>query len=617
VGVGWVRCALPEFSSSSVVTNVVSPVWYVDQKMKSGQTTPVLSERAGMANVKRYAVAYLVMALVAQMLAIGAANPAAAQTFSEGEDYRFDYLLGTDGNGDPITVDWQLFGGAVELPYWVHEDVVSAGYLDSVHSAFQTWEDAPGSLVSFSFQGVTSVLSEATFANFTWGQPSDGINVVSFGPTAPGIAGRGGLNGDQITIDPVTGLAGNGSGHFDVTIDESGVFAVGAVAGRLDIESLLLHEIGHTLGLGHPTNRPQSIMHSELSGNEIQRSLGAADVYALSLLYPDPGTLASFNPAQPGHSMASNAAGYSVFTLLKEDGQLFTIRQSPNGSFGNWIELGRGNWASANVAIDENGRAEIVAVKATGALHTRSWLLNGTFGPWTRHGASTWATDSSPSVGTSGSNITIAAIKEDGRLYTRQRSTSGGWAGFKKHGKAGWAQLDVAVADDGDLWYAATKNDGRLFVRKQINGNWSGFAKQGKATWATDMRPSISARSSGVVYAALKADGTLYTRSNNGSWSGFLKQGSSNWVSASVDTNEAGAIVLGAVKDTGLLYTRTKSGSWNSFSLQSGQFSIEADPSVALAGSSASYVAVRPTGQMVNRVGSGSSRTLGASNWAN
>ena len=218
------------------------------------------------------------------LLVGGLTNPTAAQGFVEGPDYRFEVFV-TNG-GPNFRASWDLFGGPEQLPYYIHEHVIAAGYEQAVRNAFNTWQAVPNQRVSFSYQGSTSRLSEIVFANGTFGQPTDGFNVVSFGSLPTGVAGRAGLNG-TFAVDGAGNPTGSGVGHFDVTLSTAAQFTVGVAPKRVDVESLMLHEIGHVLGLTHPTSRTQAVMWGNVESNSTKRILDPADVYALQLNYSE------------------------------------------------------------------------------------------------------------------------------------------------------------------------------------------------------------------------------------------------------------------------------------------------------------------------------------------
>jgi hypothetical protein len=71
--------------------------------------------------------------------------------------------------------------------------------------------------------------------------------------------------------------------HFDAT---EHTWAVGAVAGALDIESIAVHEVGHLLGLRHSSDR-SAVMYPTVKVDFTARTLQADDLAAVRSLYPD------------------------------------------------------------------------------------------------------------------------------------------------------------------------------------------------------------------------------------------------------------------------------------------------------------------------------------------
>lgn len=235
-------------------------------------------------------------ALAVIFLATAIASTADAQgTYKRPADYNFfaDFEYTFAGNDQIAPKNWNIYGGAMGLPYYIHVDVIAAGFEPAVRRAFQTMEDDPGSDVSFVYKGSTTVLSEIRIVNgLCCPQPSDNFNVVSFGNLPQGSGstlndlGRGGLGGffDQ---DPFTGAPlGTGDGRFDITLANGETFVDGAQSGAFDVESLVLHELGHALGLAHPTLNEATVMWGILDSGTMRRNLHPADRAGLAELYP-------------------------------------------------------------------------------------------------------------------------------------------------------------------------------------------------------------------------------------------------------------------------------------------------------------------------------------------
>lgn len=62
-------------------------------------------------------------------------------------------------------------------------------------------------------------------------------------------------------------------------------FAEGPVSGRVDLESLMVHEFGHVLGLTHTAEHEYSVMHAYLSSSSLRREPTDLDRDSLSCEY--------------------------------------------------------------------------------------------------------------------------------------------------------------------------------------------------------------------------------------------------------------------------------------------------------------------------------------------
>jgi len=165
--------------------------------------------------------------------------------------------LGTRIGANFVPLHWAAF----PIRYFVtNRDVpgVTAPQLQqAVSSALTTWSAVPNVSISSQFVG------------FTGASPlsGDGMTVIGF-QNRPDLDRT--LGATSFTIDSVTGEV------IESDIFLNGVFswsvAPGGEAGRQDVESIALHELGHLLGLGH-----SAIGETELFGGG-RRVLGAETV---------------------------------------------------------------------------------------------------------------------------------------------------------------------------------------------------------------------------------------------------------------------------------------------------------------------------------------------------
>ena len=139
-------------------------------------------------------------------------------------------------------------------------------YVDAVHAAFTEWQDVPGSYISFSDEG----------AGTNWPAYSeDGHNTLGFATLAVGTAGLA-----------TTWYQGGTIVEVDIRLNTRTGWSVGAVAGAIDLQSVLTHEIGHLVGLDH-SDLSAATMYPSVGTNSIAwRTLHEDDIAGVSAIYP-------------------------------------------------------------------------------------------------------------------------------------------------------------------------------------------------------------------------------------------------------------------------------------------------------------------------------------------
>lgn len=161
-------------------------------------------------------------------------------------------------------------------------------------AAFATWEAVPTATVAFSFVGFTGA---SPFAD-------DGLSVIGFEsvPEEDRVLGSTGF-----TIDTQTGQIV----EADIFINSAFQWSTvdGGDGSRFDLQSVLTHEIGHFIGLGHSLLGETSLLGPGSRrvlassavmfpiafgrGNTLDRQLQPDDIAGVSVLYPSSGFTAA------------------------------------------------------------------------------------------------------------------------------------------------------------------------------------------------------------------------------------------------------------------------------------------------------------------------------------
>ncbi len=165
-------------------------------------------------------------------------------------------------NGQTITLKWKT----MPVRYFVSNAMavpnVTIDLFDAaVARAFATWQAVPTSAITYQRVGFTPARP----------QDDDGMTVLGFEPHPEQDRV---LAATSFTVDGEMGAIVEADIFFNAAFPWS--VASGGEAGRYDLESIALHEIGHLTGLGH----------SALGETELQPSGGRRVISAEAVMFP-------------------------------------------------------------------------------------------------------------------------------------------------------------------------------------------------------------------------------------------------------------------------------------------------------------------------------------------
>jgi predicted Zn-dependent protease len=179
------------------------------------------------------------------------------------------YKVNTADNNAPVK--WTTPSAA----YVVNVSGAPADFLGAVLASMQTWTDVPESDFAFAYNGTT--------ASHTWGD-MDGVNVVDFGALTSTFEEALGVNTFWFTS---TGqMLGS-----DIRLNSRYAFSTNGQAGTYDLQSLMTHELGHSLSLAdlYDSQDAAKVMYGFLHhGDTSKRTLHWDDRDGIAYLYPSP-----------------------------------------------------------------------------------------------------------------------------------------------------------------------------------------------------------------------------------------------------------------------------------------------------------------------------------------
>jgi hypothetical protein len=196
-----------------------------------------------------------------------------------------------------------------------------------VRSRFDMWQALPDSYVSFRFTGVCASSPAAS---------GDGVNTVGWGRLAGSAAGvalpgasqetpyRSGLGGDLVEVDIIVDdrlLTG-----FDQSTALNHLLPV-----------IVLHEIGHFIGLGH-SERGGAVM----APSSLQLELSEDDVAGVRALYPGPQRATNLSVGDAACTGAAIAATFSWTPSAEADGYWLDFSLDPAFSSFAGVYVGPG-----------------------------------------------------------------------------------------------------------------------------------------------------------------------------------------------------------------------------------------------------------------------------------
>lgn len=397
--------------------------------------------------------------------------------------------LGKSGQVDQATL------AAMSAPRCAHPENEHAGLDESEKFAFINANVWNKNVIKFRVTSTTAdipfstVTSATRAAAFTWNNSSRlevdstssntfDIEVKFFSKGAPPAGWSDFSSANVLAYANKTRLAINDSFNW--------AFTAGGTNPHL--ESIFLHELGHSLGLHHSSISTSVVMYPSLSPGQVRSGLSLDDTLAIKVLYRDPWVSFGGTTTDIASGGTGRAAG-STWAILA------------NGAVASWT-------GSTWQAVNQTGTS--IAVDATGA----PWVTKADGSMWMLPSGGVWTQilGSARDIG----------ISEAGQVWAVGSVIDGNGNSplFKRNGIF-WDQSDevgarVSVDSTGRVWIV--KGDGTIRRRTTaagFSGSWEtlpGCATDiaggpqrtvwatGLTTWAANCHPTSTVNRTAMLW---------------------------------------------------------------------------------------------------------------------
>ncbi len=194
----------------------------------------------------------------------------------------------------------------------------STNVLPRVQNAFLTWTKTKVSCTSYDVQNGTSFSTPTGIAAVSASDHQNNVlwlggNSWRYGAATLGLTGTSynATNGEILDAD--------------MELNDNINWSSTGAANTYDFESVVLHEAGHFLGLGHTPNDASAVMYPSVAAGDIKRTLAQADITDVCTVYPGNGVPGSQGSTCLQTSNCATTGGLSCLGAVGSTSKICTV----------------------------------------------------------------------------------------------------------------------------------------------------------------------------------------------------------------------------------------------------------------------------------------------------
>ena len=201
-----------------------------------------------------------------------------------------------------------------------------------------------------------------------------GFNQVSTGGDIR-ISWQVGDHGDGYPFDGPSNVLAHAfyPTHGGLHFDDDETWTDNNPPSGVDLVTVAIHELGHSLGLGHSSDT-NAVMYAYYTG--IRRNLNADDIAGIQAIYGVRGWASLGGAIASNISVGTNSDGrLQIFARATNNTVIHNSQSTPGGAWSGWASLGGGTAGDPSVGRNSDGRLQVF-VRGTNNAGWSVWQVS-------------------------------------------------------------------------------------------------------------------------------------------------------------------------------------------------------------------------------------------------